>query len=219
MDYSNQKQYFETAYITGSDHWTHVAFNQKGSDLSKYLKPGAMILDLGSGRGQFPFELVQDGYRTIGLDYVKSIVEKNNEEVHNRKLDTSMRFIEGDVFNIPFTDGSFDAVTDVGLLQHIHPEDWLEYRMEVNRVLKPGGYYFLIALSRDTKSFLTWHPKREPFGTYDREGVQYHFFTREELTLLFDGTFTLLSERTDVVTLHHDPTSFFVMVFQKPEAK
>jgi hypothetical protein len=32
-------------------------------------------------------------------------------------------------------------------------------------------------------------------------------------------TFTLLSERTDVVTLHHDPTSFFVMVFQKPEAK
>lgn len=217
MDYSNQKQYFETAYTTGSDHWTHVAFSDKGSDLAKYLKPGAMILDLGSGRGQFPFDLALDGFRVIGLDYVKSIVEKNNEEVKNRKLEKSMRFLEGDVFDIPLTDASFDAVTDVGLLQHIHPEDWIEYRSEMNRVLKPGGYFFLIALSKETKSFLTWHPKREPFGTYDREGVHYHFFTREEITLLFDGMFKLVSERIDTVTLHHDPTAFFVMVFQKPE--
>jgi hypothetical protein len=47
--------------------------------------------------------------------------------------------------------------------------------------------------------------------------VHYHFFTREEITLLFDGMFKLVSERIDTVTLHHDPTAFFVMVFQKPE--
>lgn len=215
MDYSHQKHYFETAYNTGSDHWSKVVFDKKGSDIINKLEPGAMILDLGSGRGRFPFELVAHGYKVIGLDYITSIVEKNNEEVKNRGIEKSIRFLEGDVLDIPLTDGSFDAVCDVGLLQHIHPEDWTTYREQVSRVLKKDGYFFLTVFSKETTTFLNWHPKREPFGTYEREGVEYHFFSNEELSLLFESDFNVVSSRIEHSKVHSDDVAYAVLLLQK----
>ncbi len=215
MDYSQQKMFFQTSYATGSDTWSQASFAMKGGELMASLSPGAMILDLGSGRGHFPFELAKNGFKVIGLDYVKQIVEKNNEEVKNFNLENKMRFMEGDVFDIPLADKSFDAVTDIGLLQHIHPEDWSDYRKEIVRVLKKGGYFFLITLSKETPTFFNWNPKQQAFGDFERDGVFYHFFTKEEIGLLFEDDFEIFSERIEQVNLHRDTVSFVVTLLKK----
>lgn len=215
MNYSEQKKFFKTAYATGSDTWTNIPLSKLDPELVSKLPTGAMILDVGSGRGRLPFEMAKDGFKVIGLDYLKEVVDKNNEEVKNFKLGTNLRFIEGDVFNIPLTDASFDAVTDIGLLQHIHPEEWTDYRSEITRVLKSGGYYFLSAFSKDTSTFFNWRPKKEKFGDLERDGVYYHFFSKEELALLFENDFDLVSERTEQVEMHGDKVSFLIFLLKK----
>jgi ubiquinone/menaquinone biosynthesis C-methylase UbiE len=215
MDYSSQKKFFQTSYATGSDHWTSLPFALKGGELIQSLQPGAMILDIGSGRGRFPFELAKDGFKVIGLDNISALIEKNNQEVKNFKLESKIRFIEGDIFDIPLSDSSFDAVADIGLLHHIHPEDWSEYRNEIIRVLKPGAYFFLITLSKNTTAFLDWKPKQNVFGDFSHDGVFYHFFTTEELNVLFESDFDILSERTETVTIHNDQASYIVSLMRK----
>jgi ubiquinone/menaquinone biosynthesis C-methylase UbiE len=215
MDYSSQKKFFETSYTTGSDHWTSIPFTLKGGELMQTLKPGAMILDIGSGRGRFPFELANNGFRVIGMDVVPQIVSKNNEEVKNFKLESKVRFIEGDIFDIPLSDASFDAVADIGLLQHVHPEDWSDYRNEIVRVLKPGGYFYLVTLSKNTLKYFDWQPKQNSFGDFTRDGVFYHFFTDEEIEILFESDFEIISRRLETVTVHNDQAAYTVVLMQK----
>ncbi len=215
MDYSYQRNYFQTAYATGSDVWTSANISLDVEHFVERLPAGAMILDLGSGRGRLPFRLAELGFKVIGLDYIKDIVSKNNEEVKLKKLEGKLRFIEGDVFDIPLADASFDAVIDVGLLHHLHPEDWSDYRKEVLRVLRPGGKFFLVAHSKDTLKFLTWHPKTESVSTFERDGTIYHFFTDEELELLFETDCDIESASTETIPTHGDKVVTHVMVFKK----
>ncbi len=196
-NYDEQKKYFERAYATGTDIWTHTPFTLKGKEFVERLSPSAIILDLGSGRGRFPFDLGKLGFRVIGLDYIKSIVEKNNQEVKMLGVEKTVRFVEGDVFDIPFSDDGFDAVADVGLLQHIQESDWSLYASEVARVTKPGGYFLLVALSKETTQFLNWSPKKHEESDFVRDDVFYHFFTQAEIKTIFSENFEIISERID----------------------
>jgi 2-polyprenyl-3-methyl-5-hydroxy-6-metoxy-1,4-benzoquinol methylase len=81
MSYEEQKNYFETAYNTGSDTWTNSTVPESSKQFIEKLPSKAMVLDIGSGRGRFPFTLAENGFRVIGLEYVASLVKKNNEEV------------------------------------------------------------------------------------------------------------------------------------------
>lgn len=215
MDYSSQKKSFQTSYATGNDHWTNLPLRTMAGELVQALQPGAMVLDIGSGRGKFPFELAKNGFKVIGMEIIPSIVEKNNTEVKNFKLESKIRFIEGDVLDIPLSDESFDAVADIGLLQHIHPEDWSEYRNEVARVLKSGAYFFLITLSKNTPSFLSWKPKNTAFKDFAQDGMFYHFFTSEEINILFENDFTMISERTETVEEHSDRVLYIITLMKK----
>jgi len=127
MDYKEHKEYFETAYRTGSDIWTHIPAKERGKMLTKELPKGALILDVGSGRGLFAKQLVEDGYSVIGVDFESNIVKKTNEDVKNWGLEGRLRFVEGDALDIPFTDESFDGVYSFGLMENLYKEDWAQY--------------------------------------------------------------------------------------------
>jgi ubiquinone/menaquinone biosynthesis C-methylase UbiE len=216
MDYSQQRKFFETSYNTGTDHWSRVDIdNDVLDELTKKLSTNAFVLDVGSGRGKIPFVLAEKGFRVIGLDYIKSIVQKNNEEVKNKKLGEKLRFIEGDIFDIPLSENSFDAVVDIGLLQHIDPEDWQDYRSEVMRVLKSKGYFLVVALLNETEKFMTWFPSTDPYGDYERDGVFYHFFDEDELMILFEDVTNLVSYKTIRSEVHGDKVVYAVALFQK----
>ncbi len=205
MSYEEQKNYFETAYNTGSDTWTNTVIPEESKKFIEELPAKAMVLDIGSGRGRFPFTLAENGFRVIGLEYVTSLVKKNNEEVLNKALDGSIRFVEGDVLDIPFSDDGFDGVVDIGLLQHLKQSDFEQYKNEVVRVLKSGGCFLLSVLSKDTPVYFTWHPKNDEMSSYEKEGLQYYFFTDEEITKLFENNFEIVSHTKETVSSPQNP--------------
>jgi ubiquinone/menaquinone biosynthesis C-methylase UbiE len=186
MDYSEHKKYFEIAYRTGSDIWTHIPMKDRGKMLMEQLPLNSIILDVGSGRGLFARQLVESGYRVIGLDFESNIVEKTNEDVKSWGLDGKLKFVEGSALDIPFTDNSFDGVCDFGLLENLYKEDWEQYANEICRVLKPDGFYLNTSLSRETQHFLEFHPKGSVNGEFKKYGVHYHFFDKDEMKNIFN---------------------------------
>lgn len=185
MHYEKQKEFFETAYRTGTDNWTHKDYKSKVMQFLSKLPKGGMVLDIGAGRGYWAFTLEQFGFKVIALENIPKLVEVGNKEVKAKHLSDKMRFIEGDIFDLNFEDNSFDAVIDIGLVQHLRKEDWDKYRNEIVRVLKPGGMILNVSLSKNTKNFLDFYPKESDRNDFEKYNSRYHFFTWHEINELY----------------------------------
>lgn len=193
MNYSEHKKHFETAYKTGTDVWTHSPTPKQVSRLTEKLQKGALILELGSGRGLFSKHLAQIGFRVIGLDFEGNVVRKANNEIKDWGLEGKVKFLEGNALDIPFADTSFDAACDFGLFENLYKEDWPVYTREINRILKPGGFYLNVSLSNKTQNFFEFFPASSENRDFEKYGVHYHFFDREEMKNIFPG-FEMISQ-------------------------
>lgn len=198
MSYDNNKKYFQTAYRTGSDIWTHKNYRSKVRHYLAKIPNNGFVLDVGAGRGLWPFTLAELGFKVIGLDYIADVVKTNNQEVKFKGLQEQMRFVEGDVFDLQFADSTFDVVTDFGLVQHLLESDFEKYKSEVNRVLKVGGYFLNVSFSKKTKEFLHFSPANSESGEFQVEGVHYHFFNDAEIVQVYGG-----KEVVEVVAQDH----------------
>ena len=219
MDYQTHKEYYKTAYQNGTDIWTHLPIKiQHAKKLVGRLPPGGTILDLGSGRGIIAKNLAEMGFKVIGIDFEKEIVEKSNGEIKGWGLEGKLKFIEADIFNIPLTDASFDGICDFGLFENLRKEDWPLYIKEINRILKPGGYYLNVSLSRKTKNFLDFSPINSEDGELEKDGVHYHFFEKEEIAKVFAEKMTVVSSGVEFVEKPRE-IALLQTLFQKHKAE
>jgi ubiquinone/menaquinone biosynthesis C-methylase UbiE len=207
------KQFFETAYRTGSDIWSHLPYQKTALQMTPHLPQDSLILDVGSGRGLWVQKLVQMGYRLIGIDYVQLIVDRANDRIKSEGIQNRARFMVGDVCDIPLANESFDMATDIGLLQHLDPEDWKTYVNEIHRVLKKDGCFLNVSLSRHTTQFMGLHPRRENHGDFEKFGLHYYFFTEEELDTLFSKKFIKIEQRIRYFDTRNDPEDGIALIF------
>src|SRR5207249_2824497 len=98
------------------------------------LRPGGSALDVACGSGKLTAELARIAGptgRVVGLDFSPEML------AIARRQHPDIEFIEGDAQNLPFEDGSFDAVTIAfGLRNLADPVRGLD---EMRRVLTQGG--------------------------------------------------------------------------------
>lgn len=196
MGYLEHKEHFNIAYKTGTDVWTHPYTTKESLVLTGKLPRGAYILDIGSGRGFLSKHLADMGFKVIGIDFEGEIVKKTNEDIKDWGLEGKLKFVEADILSIPFPDESFDGACDFGLFETLNKEDWPTYVKEVHRVLKPGGFYLNVSLSRETQNFFEFSPKKEEAVDFEKYGIHYHFFGKDEMRDIFANKFTLVSEQT-----------------------
>jgi len=94
---------------------------------------GKRVLEIGVGTGRYAVPLQKSGIRVVGVDIAPKMVE--------RGLAKGLRdVVFADGARLPFRDGSFDAATSNHVL-HLVP-DWRAVLGEVERVLRPRGFYF-----------------------------------------------------------------------------
>lgn len=114
-------------------------------------KGSGSLLDLGCGGGWRFFSRFAP---VVGLDLSLASL-RNAGRIYS--LGT-----QGDVCNLPFADGSFDAVVSLDLLGHIPFENKDRLLSEIARVLKPGGLtvHYIETLSTDPlSSFSRGYPE------------------------------------------------------------
>lgn len=88
------------------------------------------ILDVGGGHGQLAFPLVERGYDVTVLGSDETCSQRLTSLLDKGKL----TFQTGNVIELPFDDGSFDAVISFRLLPHC--THWRELLGEMTRVAK-----------------------------------------------------------------------------------
>ncbi len=214
MTPETQHHYFDTAYRTGSDIWTHIPYHQTALEMIPLIPQNSIVLDIGSGRGVWAFKLIDNGFRVIGLDYVQSIVDKVNADIKLHSYAERARFIYGIATDLPFTDESFPLVTDIGVIQHLPQNEWGFYLSELNRVVTQNGYVLSITLSSETPRFLGFTPKINNQSPYKKFGVSYYFFSDTELNNLFkEHGFSVVTQRTEFFGTQSDPADKLGMMF------
>lgn len=214
MTPESQYQYFDTAYRTGSDIWTHLPYFETALHMLPAVAPNSIVLDVGSGRGVWAFKLIDLGFRVIGLDYVRSIVDKVNADIKLHHYAEKARFIHGNVNDLPFTSASFPLVTDIGVLQHLPQDDWHTYCSELSRVVADNGYVLSVTLSSETPRYLGFTPKIENLSPYHKFGVSYYFFSTETINRLFDQYgFKVIEQETKIFQTQSDPGDSLTLLF------
>jgi ubiquinone/menaquinone biosynthesis C-methylase UbiE len=106
--------------------------------LLPHLRPGLDLLDVGCGPGTITVDLagrVAPG-TVVGLDAAAEVIAEATARVDPEST-PNVSFRVGDVFALPFEDGSFDVVHAHQVLQHVG--DPVAALSEMRRVCRPGG--------------------------------------------------------------------------------
>ena len=135
------------------------------------------ILDVATGTGDVAIALTRLNPEQItGIDISDKMLDIARKKVTEKGLQKIISFKQSDAERIPFSDGSFDAVTVAFGVRNF--ENLSKGLSEIKRVLRPGGTMMILEFSR---------PTGNPFKQF------YHFYSR--FVIPFVGK--LISSHTD----------------------
>ena len=113
------------------------------------LQDHGEAVDLGCGAGQLVLEMAQraPGLHVTGIDLSEKVLADARQSALQAGLEERVDFRLGNVEEIPFPDQSLDLV--ISTLSLHHWIDSVKVLNEVDRVLKPGGAFYIFDLRRD----------------------------------------------------------------------
>jgi SAM-dependent methyltransferase len=103
------------------------------------LQPGERVLDLGSGAGTdslVAVQMVGPKGSVTGIDMTPQMVTKARGAAEDMGV-TNAAFVEAEIEQLAFPDGSFDVVISNGVIDLVPDKDVVF--SEIQRVLVPGG--------------------------------------------------------------------------------
>lgn len=103
------------------------------------------LLDLGCGAGACAWFMAREGFRVSGIDIASAGIAQATARLREDRLEADLRV--GDIGTLPWADGTFDGVVDsCALACNAYPEMRAVVR-EVQRVLRPGGWFLSLGFS------------------------------------------------------------------------
>lgn len=105
------------------------------------IKPGDIVLDLGSGAGNDAFvarNITGPSGKVIGVDFTETMIQK--ARINAEKLNFhNVEFRYGDIENLPVSDESIDVVVSNCVLNLVPNKN--QAIKEIFRILKKGGHF------------------------------------------------------------------------------
>jgi SAM-dependent methyltransferase len=116
---------------------------RKFEHVAHLVSDGDFVLDFGCSSGSFLAVLgeVKPKVRALGVDIASCQIDFANREVAGLFPDGRIRFesLPGASGTVPYPDATFDVVTSIEVLEHLHPATAHRFLREARRLLKPTG--------------------------------------------------------------------------------
>lgn len=197
MRNSSEKQHFMEDFLTNDDtllvqeiyrrsdedtrltksQAAQVEFLTNTRYIEQYLSPGAKILDVGAGTGQYSLYFARKGYSVSAPE-----LSDSNVKTFRNKLteNDSVELVQGNALDLSrYGDESFDIVLLLGPLYHLHNEkDKLQSIAEAQRVCKKNGKVFFAFIANDivVLTMQREHPDYLLQGAYDKQSFKLFDF-------------------------------------------
>lgn len=149
--------YYIKKYLENRPMFMAIIRSQEAVLFDKYHKLiKGKILDFGCGEGFFANLVFGKGKINIGLDMVGN---KRIQKAINKKIYEKIKLYDGNI--IPYHNNYFDTIVSNCVLEHI-PNINFSLK-EIQRVLKPGGYFLTSVMADQWENNLFG---RKFFGKY-----------------------------------------------------
>jgi len=122
------------------------------------IQPGEWVLEVGPGPGRMlermAYRVGLDG-RVVGLDLSPGMLKVAARRLARAGIRRRADLVNGDAALLPFAEGSFDVVFSTFTLELIDTPEIPTVLAEVKRVLKEGGRFIDLSLSRESPGWAT----------------------------------------------------------------
>lgn len=204
-------------------YWNSVAYQKRFGhplvmgEIEKRVDRRGRILDYGCGYGRSLRELDEAGFANLyGIDYAAGMIGRAAQE------NPFAHYARNSGSEIPFKDGSFDAVLLVAVLTCV-PDSDEQARLfsELHRVLKEGGILYVSDLlinsdKRNRERYERFEPRHGCYGVFElAEGVRLRHHTTEHLERLAAPFRTISRQEFRVETMNGHESQAIRMVLQK----
>ncbi len=111
----------------------------------------SIILDIATGTGDFAVAAAKlKDVEITGIDISEGMLNIGRKKIIKKGLERRINFLKADSEKLPFEANSFDsAIVGFGVRNFENLEKGLS---EINRVIKPGGQFFVLEFSSPTKA-------------------------------------------------------------------
>jgi SAM-dependent methyltransferase len=184
-------------------------------------------LDLGCGKGRHVLLMCELGIRAHGLDVSDVAIAFAQAWLKSRGLSADLR--TGSMTELPYPDASLEFIVSHGVFDHALQAVRLKAAAEVERVLKPGGRFFVSVISERDSAFgqgrevedQTWlveegFERGIPQAFFDQDRIRSEFgrFKTESMVLCES---TALEGRSLIGTdKHYQRDSRYYLTLRKP---
>ncbi|MCH8987039.1 class I SAM-dependent methyltransferase [Patescibacteria group bacterium] len=153
---TTQKTYNQIAEKWAAEHNDVDYFRKEFGKFSQLLSKGK-ILDVGCGWGRDCSLFKSTDYEYTGVDYSKGLLEIARANF------PQVKFVEGNILDLPFKENEFDGFWAAASLLHIPKAKIQEALKELKRITKSGGVGFIALkkgqgeeMSKDERFFAYW---------------------------------------------------------------
>ncbi|MDR3083010.1 MAG: cyclopropane-fatty-acyl-phospholipid synthase family protein, partial [Streptomyces sp.] len=102
------------------------------------LKPGQRLLDVGCGRGSMAIHAAREhDVRVVGITLSEEQAIYARKRVADEGLTDRVEIRVQDYRDV--ADGPYDAISSIGMAEHVGAERYLEYARALHALLRPGG--------------------------------------------------------------------------------
>lgn len=144
----SEKKKVQQQFGKNASHYVTSKSHASGLDLTKLVEivtcfgaSSGELLDLATGGGHVANALAPYFQKVTALDITENMLDEAERFITSNAHENVV-FILGDAENTPFPDESFEVVTCRIAAHHFPDVD--RFVSEVNRVLKPGGFFVLV---------------------------------------------------------------------------
>jgi len=170
------------------------------------------FLDVGSGNGALEEEIAINypHVKIYGVDISGKMLK-----ICKAKGIQNAEFLFGSITQIPFKDTKFDVLVSIGFLQNFN--DSLDKAVsELCRVVRAGGYLYVVALDKDCRWFKEGTRKMNPINTYYSPEDLTDRITRREFSIQDARSISLLDIESmkrgmDFILPLHATHIFFIL--------